>query len=278
MDYAEPPVPTASWMAGADPDVASSARVYDYYLGGSHYFPVDRQVGDKAAAAFPDLPMALRANRSFLRRAVRFLIDQGITQFLDLGSGIPTVGNVHEIAQSLNPEARVVYVDIDPVAVAHSRALLAGNDNADVVLADIRDPETVLNAPAIEEMLDLSEPVGLLIVALLHFLPEKDEPAALIGQYVRSLAPGSYLVLSHGTPRTDALRAQQAAADEYARGRMPVYHRTPAQITAMFDGLDIVDPGLVYTGAWRPDGQHDEFDGEPSRSGILAGVGYLPRA
>ena len=169
------------WVS-SDVDISrpSAARVYDYYLGGSHNFPADREMARQAIAMWPELPRIMQANRAFMRRAVRYLIGQGVSQFLDIGSGIPTVGNVHEVAQAAEPEARVVYVDVDPVAVAHSRAILAGDDRTDVVHADLRDVQGVLKDPRTVRLLDLSRPVGVLMVALLHFVPAAADPAGVL--------------------------------------------------------------------------------------------------
>ena len=169
------------WSPGTvDPDRPSVARMYDYYLGGSHNFEADRALARVAVNHWPDLPMVMRANRAFMRRAVRYLISEGVTQFLDLGSGIPTVGNVHEVAAAANPEARTVYVDIDPVAVAHSRALLENTPGAAVVQADARDAAKVLLEAQDTGLLDLSRPVAVMMVALLHFIPDADDPAGII--------------------------------------------------------------------------------------------------
>lgn len=177
----------------------SPARVYDAQLGGAHNFEVDREVARQVAKVMPELPALLRANRSFLRRSVRFLIEAGVTQFLDLGSGIPTVGNVHEVAQAIDPACRVAYVDIDRVAVAHGRRLLAGNPNAVARRGDLRLPETVLADPAVRATLDFGRPVAMLMVAVLHFVADADRPAEIVRRLLAEAVPGSYLVLSHGT-------------------------------------------------------------------------------
>ena len=175
--------------AELDLDRPNAARMYDYYLGGSHNFAVDRELAGKVLEAWPDMPRAAQANRAFLRRAVRFLLDQGVRQFLDIGSGIPTVGNVHEVAQAAAPDARVVYVDTDPVAVAHSRAILAGDAQTAVVQADGRDPAGLLAHPGVTGLLDLRRPVGLLMVALLHFVLRRGRPARHPGRVRRRASP-----------------------------------------------------------------------------------------
>src|SRR5687768_6938834 len=174
----------------------SAARVYDYYLGGAHNFAVDRQMAEQAIGLWPDLPLIMQANRAFLRRAVRFCVDAGIRQFLDLGSGIPTAGNVHEVAQSAAPDARVAYVDSDPVAVAYSRTILAENPLTVAVQADLRQPEQVLDHPEVRSLLNFDEPIAVMMVAVLHFVSDSDDPAAIIAGYREVMAPGSFLTIS----------------------------------------------------------------------------------
>jgi SAM-dependent methyltransferase len=237
-----------------DIDRPSAARVYDYYLGGSHNFAVDRDMARQAIADWPDLPRVLQANRAFMRRAVRFCVSQGIDQFLDVGSGIPTVGNVHEVAQAEDPAARVVYVDIDPVAVAHSGALLAHDPRTEVVHADFLDVDAVLGAPAARAVLDLDRPVALLAVALLHFVGDESRPAEALARYRDALAPGSHLVLSHAS--ADIMPPERA--DEhvalYRRTATPMSMRPHDEVEAFFDGFTLLEPGVVGIPFWRPDG------------------------
>ncbi|HEX3783178.1 MAG TPA: SAM-dependent methyltransferase [Pseudonocardiaceae bacterium] len=243
-----------SWSPeGIDWRKPSVARVYDVHLGGAHNFAVDREVAAELARIMPDLPALFRANRSFLRRAVRVLVDSGITQFLDLGSGIPTAGNVHEIAQSANPDCRVVYVDIDPVAVAHSRRILADNPTAEALGADLRRPEEILGHPVVGELLDLDKPVAVLLVAALNFVADEDEPGEIIGRYLGQVPAGSCLVLSHPTHGTLAPQQSHAAAELYTRDVDNVYIRDRGQIEQWLTGLDLLDPGLVFINAWRPE-------------------------
>ena len=269
-----------AWAPEAiDIDRPSAARIYDYHLGGGHNFAVDREIAEKVAALMPELPLIMRANRAFLLRAVRLLLESGIRQFLDLGSGIPTVGNVHEIAQAADPAARVVYVDSDPVAVAHSQALLAGNDKAGVVHADLRDIRTVLAAPEVARLIDFSRPVGLLMVAVLHFVPDRDDPAGIVAAYRDAVPPGSYLVLSHGaaSEETHAPAGSSEALAAYSRSVTETTLRTRAEVAAMFDGFEPVDPGVVYVTRWRPWPASD--GGEPAPLAPLAqlaGVGRKP--
>jgi hypothetical protein len=236
----------------------SPARVYDAQLGGAHNFEVDREVARKVTEVMPELPALLRANRSFLRRAVRFMIEQGVTQFLDLGSGIPTVGNVHEVAQAIDPTCRVVYVDVDRVAVAHSRRLLAGNPNAVAIRGDLRAPDTVLADPAVRATLDFSQPVATLMVAVLHFVADADQPAQLVQRFLAEVVPGSYLVLSHGTHaeqnRTRSPeQVVQRATDLYSRSVEQFHLRDQDAVSHLFGNLELVDPGLVPVAVWRPD-------------------------
>jgi hypothetical protein len=257
--------------SGIDLSRPSAARVYDYYLGGSHNFAVDRKMADEAIRLWPELPAMMRANRRFLRRAVTYLGGQGITQFLDIGSGIPTVGNVHEIAQRENPQARIVYVDNDPVAVTHSRAILAQTPGAVVVEADLRDPDEIVDDPQVRELLDLGRPVALLLVAVLHFVPEQDDPYAAVAALCDRLPTGSHLVISHassdGQPELAATHQKL-----YERTPTPMSMRTGEQIARFFSGLRMVPPGLVPIPLWRPDEGAANVAGE--RMVGYAGVGF----
>jgi hypothetical protein len=251
--------------------------MYDYYLGGSHNFAADRELAEKALGAWPELPQVTRANRAFLRRAVAFLAGQGITQFLDLGSGIPTVGNVHEIVGALNPRARTVYVDSDPVAVAHSRVLLADIPNARIVHADMRDSDLVLTDPALAGFLDFSRPVAVLMFAVLHFVPDGDDPAGVVAAYRKACVEGSYLAISHAT--RDYLPEQIRRLEEvYARSSAPMTFRSHAEITALLQGYDLVPPGLVDMIRWQPDEDNplpDPLGGDVKRYSGYAAVGRL---
>jgi hypothetical protein len=237
-------------------DRPSVARVYDYYLGGSHNFAVDREFAEQVIRVMPDAPTVARENRAFLRRVVRYLCDLGIRQFIDLGSGIPTVGNVHEVAQSADPAARVVYVDIDPVAYAHSRAILAGNPHATVVRADLRRPAEVLGNPHLRAHIDLDQPVGLLLVAVLHFVPDEEHPADIVAGYAKALAPGSHLALSHlSAERMDDAKGE--ALSLYERSSTPVVARTRQDLAGLLDGLALVKPGIVQLPRWRPESEDE---------------------
>jgi SAM-dependent methyltransferase len=261
-----------SWAPGeVDLEHPSGARVYDYYLGGSHNFAVDRAMARRAIELWPELPQIMQANRAFLRRATRYLVSQGVTQFLDIGSGIPTVGNVHQVAQAALPEARVVYVDIDPVAVAHSRAILAGNPRADIVQAELSDVGGILNDPRAARLLDPSQPIGVLMVAMLHFVPDEANPAKIIEVYREVMVPGSHLVLSHATHEG---RPDQADShiELYQRTPTPMTMRSRSQIQVMLNGFDVVPPGVVFLPQWRPESLADVGE-RPERFTGYAAVG-----
>ena len=238
-----------------DSNRPSPARIYDFWLGGSQNFAVDREVGRRAAAEMPTLQAAIRANRAFLGRVVHHLAAElGVTQFLDLGSGVPTVGNVHEIAHQVNPAARVVYVDIDPVAIAHARALLAQVDGAEAILADLRDPEAVLAHPLLRETLDLSAPIAILMNAVLHFIPDTEHPDVIVRAYVEQAAPGSYLALSHAAPDLEHRREQDEMLDNYQNSTgVQFINRDPEVIAGWLTGLEIQPPGLVTVDQWQPE-------------------------
>ena len=244
--------------AELDLDRPNAARMYDFYLGGSHNFAVDRDLASTVLDVWPDMPRAAQANRAYLRRAVRFLVGQGVRQFLDIGSGIPTVGNVHEVAQQSAPDARIVYVDLDPIAVTHSRAILDGNAQTVVVQADGREPETLLADPAVTAHLDLTEPVGLLMVALLHFVPDELDPRGIIRRYAALLPPGSWIAVSHGS--ADGSEGVARMEELYRRTPTPVRWRTRAELAAILADVDLVEPGVEFISAWRPDADTD--DGE----------------
>ncbi|MER7012663.1 SAM-dependent methyltransferase [Saccharopolyspora sp. NPDC000359] len=242
----------AWWAKGVDVRRPSSARVYDVHLGGSHNFQVDRDLAERAAEMMPTLPAVLRANRSFLRRAVQHLAELGVRQFLDLGSGIPTVGNVHEIAQRVDPRCRVVYVDNDLVAVAHSQAILRGNDGAVAIRADFRDVDEVLGDVRVQSTLDFDQPVAVLFFAVLHFVPDSDDPAGIVARYADRLCPGSYVAISHaGSDGVEEARVRASAL--YSERIGGFFLRTNAEVAAMFGDLELVEPGLVDLLDWHPD-------------------------
>jgi SAM-dependent methyltransferase len=256
---------------GVDARRANTARVYDYWLGGRHNFLADQDVARAIAAVAPNAPAIAVAGRAFIGRAVRFLAAAGLRQFLDIGSGLPTQANVHEVAQQADPGARVAYVDIDPVVVAHSRALLAGNANAAVIRATLREPDRILADPVITDLIDFGQPVGLLLVSVLHFIADAEDPWRIVATLRDALAPGSYLVLAHGT-RAGTPVVADAVEKVYNRSVATDLHiRSRAEILRFFDGFDLVDPGLVFLPQWRPDAPGD-VPADPASFGNLVGV------
>ncbi|MEU7478722.1 SAM-dependent methyltransferase [Lentzea sp. NPDC042327] len=248
-----------NWAPGdIDLERPSVARVYDYWLGGAHNFAADRAVGQRALEVMPELRDVILNHRAFLRRVVRHLLGAGVRQFLDLGSGIPTVGNVHEIAQGTDPAAKVVYVDVDPVAVAHSRSLLNGNGRVAVLQADVRDPAAVLGSPEVGGLLDFDEPIAVLMIALLHFVSDEEDPLGIIGGYRDRLAPGSHLAISHaGYEADEETGSYRAVRSVYDRDVTPMTYRNEAEFTRLFDGFDLVEPGVVRLPVWRPESPDD---------------------
>ena len=260
-----------SWAPESiDLDRPNAARIYDYLLGGAANFEQDRVFAEKLLEVMPLARSAARLNRAFLRRAVRFCAENGIQQFIDVGSGIPTAGNVHEIAQSVNPAARVVYVDNEPVAVTHSELLLKDNPNAAVLRGDLTDPAPVLES----SLIDFTQPVAVLMVAVLHFIPDEAQPHDAVAQYVRAMAPGSYLVLSHGV-ENPSLEGRDEVDRLYQESSNPGVRRTPDDITRFFGGLEFVEPGLVWTPEWRPESPEDVGE-HPEASLVFAGVARKP--
>jgi hypothetical protein len=240
-------------LADIDPNVPHIARVYNYWLGGKDNFPVDRELAEKFIAADPDVIAGVRGNRAFLGRAVEFLTrEAGVRQFFDIGAGIPTADNTHEVAQRNAPDCRVLYVDNDPISISHGRALLAANParNVDYIGGDLRDPANLLLAAA--DYLDFSEPVGLMMLSLLHCIPDADDPAGLVAQMIGAIPAGSYLAISH--PASD-IHAEQIAAGSAVLNRSlsaPVAFRPHDQVLRFFNGLELVEPGLVTHSQWRP--------------------------
>jgi S-adenosyl methyltransferase len=237
-----------------DTSVPHPARVYDYWLGGKDNFEIDRKVAEATTAAAPGVPQGARDNRAFLGRAVRFITDQGVRQFLDIGTGIPTQGNVHEVAQSIAPDTRVVYVDNDPIVMAHARALLRGSPEGKTVYieADLREPDTILEHPDTRATIDFTRPIGLIIVGTLMFIKDSDDPFGLVKRFTHPLPSGSYLAVSHVTADFNP-EEMAASARAYNKGPTPFTPRTGAQIARFFEGFDLVEPGMVRIFEWRPD-------------------------
>jgi hypothetical protein len=256
-------------------DIPNPARMYDYFLGGHHNFAADRAAGERVRAVYPDVMHAAQANRAFLRRVVRFMRAQGIDQFLDLGSGIPTAGNVHEVAQQDHPAARVVYVDMEPVAVIHSTTILEGNANATIIEADARQPEQIFAHPTVQHFLDFTRPVGVLMLALLHFIVDDQAAQALVQRYRAALASGSYIAISHASLEEVPPAVVTQFEQVYSRSTTPVKTRVRAAVAPLFANLELVDPGIVYVPLWHPEGPRDIFLDQPARSINLGGVGRV---
>ncbi|MCO6010718.1 SAM-dependent methyltransferase [Actinoallomurus purpureus] len=257
---------------GIDTSKPSVARMYDYYLDGKDNYQVDRDAVDRVAEAMPEIRRLARENRAFLRRAVRYMARQGIRQFIDIGSGLPTGGNTHEIAQEITPDARVVYVDNDPVVLVHGRALLARDDNTTVATADMRDPASVLGHPNTTKLIDFSEPVGVLLIAMVHFITEEERPYVM-GALRDALPSGSHITFTHATRDGHPTTTVEQIESVYATTPTPIYIREHAEIARFFDGYDLADPGLVTVDAWRP----DPADPAPEATyWIYGGVGRKP--
>jgi hypothetical protein len=265
------------WAPDAiDIEVPSAARMYDYYLSGSHNFAADRALAEQAMRNWPHAQLFVQANRAFLTRVVTMLArDAGIDQFLDLGSGIPTVGNVHEVALSVNPAARTLYVDSDAVAHAHGTALLASVPQARYLRADVRDPESVLTSPELNGFLDLNRPVAVLMFLVLPFVPDSDDPAGIVAAYREATCPGSYLALTHGTSDYQPTSTVENVTAVYRQASHTMNLRSKAQIAKILDGYELLEPGLTDTIAWRPDpdSEPDPLGGDVAAYSMYAAVG-----
>jgi hypothetical protein len=258
---------------GVEVTVPNAARMYDYALGGYHNFAVDREFVEKAEQMMPGAIALGHANRAFVGRSVRWLVKAGVRQFLDIGSGIPTLGNVHEVAQAAAPDARVIYVDIDPVAVAHSKAILTGNQRADIIQADMRAPGDIVGHDDVTRLLDFSQPVAVLLNAVLHFVPDSDDPAGIVAALKDVLVSDSYLVMTHGTAIPERMAETEGVRELYRSTPTSIHLRTPDEVRDFFAGFDLVEPGVVEVGEWHPDA--DALD-EEKPAGILAVVGRKP--
>ncbi|MBX6387306.1 MAG: SAM-dependent methyltransferase [Microbispora sp.] len=260
--------------AGVDPFTPSVARMYDYYLGGKDNFAADREAAQKIIEILPNLPDIARENREFLIRAVTYLTQQGVRQFLDIGAGLPTQRNVHQVAQELAPESRVVYVDNDPIVLVHARAILAENERVRAVEADMRDPEALLGHPEIQEHLDFSQPLGLLMLGVLHFIPDDDEAMKIVSTLRRPLVPGSYFVVSHGSVGELSKDQEEEGRKVFSRTSVPgTTSRSRDQLLVFFEGLDLVEPGIVPLHEWRPDTEYTFV--REGKAGGLGGVGRV---
>jgi SAM-dependent methyltransferase len=251
----------------------NAARMYDYYLGGKDNFGADRDAAEKALEIAPQIRLAARQNRAFMGRAVRYLAEAGVRQFLDVGTGLPTQSNVHEVAQDAAADSRVVYVDNDPVVLTHGRAILGGAENVHIVHADLRRPKEILDSPEVRQRLDFDRPIAILLVAIVHFLQEADDPEAIVARFREALPAGGHLVLSHVCG--EALpQSVPGVTEVYKHSTTPIVARSPDRIEGFFGDLELVEPGLVNVAEWRPDSEETKRIARKYRLPyFLAGVG-----
>jgi hypothetical protein len=249
------------------------ARMYNVFLGGKDNYAADQEAARRILRTWPEVRAAALANRAFLQRAVRYLAaEAGIRQIIDIGTGIPSAGNVHEVAAEIAPETRVVYVDNDPIVHVHANALLTGSGTTTIILADLREPQAILADPALHAVIDFTQPVALLLVAIMHFIADEEDPAGIIATLRDALPPGSYLALSHGTADFHPPGLTERAAAMYQNAAAPLRLRSYPQIKSLFDGFDLVEPGLVQPPLWRPEGKPPRQK-NIARIGMYAGVG-----
>ncbi|OEV31331.1 hypothetical protein AN219_05720 [Streptomyces nanshensis] len=244
------------------------ARIYDYLLGGKDNYELDRQAAEELAAAAPEVRIGVRANRAFLQRAVRHVLGSGVRQVLDIGTGLPTSPNVHEIAREVAPDVRVAYVDNDPIVNVHASTVLSDSATTSIVLADLRDPQAIVDHPDVRRVIDFGEPVALLLVAIVHFLTDAEQPRRTIATLRDALPAGSFLVLSHATGDFADRRAAQAV---YNKASATLNLRSRAEVERFFDGFELVEPGLAQVPFWRPDTP------PPARSGEIGFYGGVAR-
>lgn len=266
------------WARGVDyldMERPSVARIYDYYLGGQHNFAADRRFAEQIIAMVPETRSIAVENRRFLRRAVQVLLETGVRQFLDLGSGIPTAGNVHDIVAAHDPAGRVVYVDVDPVAVAHGQTILSGTPTAAAVRGDLRQPAELLADPTVTGLIDFTQPVGVLMVAVLHLIPDDQQPAAAVAAFGNAVPAGSHLVVSHLTRDGQPPEAIAAAQQLYDRTPTPMIARSADELGALLAGWQLLDPGLVHIPLWRPD-PGDYMPEQPTHIPFLGAVAVTP--
>ncbi|WKX71018.1 SAM-dependent methyltransferase [Streptomyces sp. XD-27] len=255
-----------------------SARMYDYYLGGKTHYEIDAQAAESVMAAWPGVQQWARTNRAFMHRATRWLAaEAGIRQFLDLGTGIPTEPNLHQIAQGVVPDARIVYVDHDPIVLTYADALLNSTPEGRTVFlrADVAQPESILDSAVLRDTLDLTEPVGLSLNALMHFFPDEANPYGIVQHLLDALAPGSYLALSHGVPDPDS-QVRDTVTELYRRSGMTVVGRTKNQVARFFDGLELIEPGVEMAHRWRPAPDTDPAELARTKVSLYVGVARKP--
>jgi hypothetical protein len=267
-------VTESDWHITFRPDIPSSARIYDYFLGGKDNFPADREAAEEIAGYLPGIREAAQINRAFVGRAVRFLVGEaGVAQLLDIGAGLPTQRSVHEVAAEVNRDTRVVYVDHDPVVLAHARDLLDGEAYAVILQHDMRRPEDILADPELRALLDFGQRVGILLVSMLHFLSDADDPAGIIARLLAPFPSGSYVALTHGTG--DVAPRMREAVRVYDEATTRMYVRTREDVLKLVSGLQLTEPGLVWTPEWRPD-PDDMRLADPSDSYYYAVVARKP--
>ena len=249
-------MPEASAQSPAlDPNVPNVARMYDYMLGGKENYASDRAAVAKLIEMAPGVPVAARLNREFVGRAVRFVASAGVTQFLDVGAGLPTQNSVHQVAQEAAPDAAVAYVDNDPVVLTHSRALLDGQARVEVVAGDVRDPAAIVGDPRVRALIDFSRPVCVLLLALMHFIPDAEDPASLVAAFAEAIVPGSYLIVSHATAHGAPPQVAAYSKDAervYDQATAQVTLRDPDEVSALLSPFTLLEPGLVHVSQWRP--------------------------
>jgi len=258
-----------------DTTVSHSARIWNYWLGGKDNFAVDREAGDKVAAMLPSIVVQARADRAFLGRAIRYLAGEaGVRQFLDIGTGLPTADNTHEVAQRVAPEARIVYADNDPMVLLHARALLTSSPEGvcDYIDGDLREPDQILDQAA--RTLDLTRPVALMLLGIVHHIPDTDQAYSIVRRLTAALAPGSYLTINHSTSAVHGAAMEEAVAHWNRVGTPSMTLRTPQQIARFFDGLDLLEPGVVSCSRWRPD--ISPVGGQPPEVDEFCGVARKP--
>ena len=261
---------------GFDTTVSHSARIWNYWLGGKDNYLADRQAGDKVAAMLPSIVAQARADRAFLGRAARYLTGEaGIRQFLDIGTGLPTAGNTHEVAQRVAPDSRIVYVDNDPLVLVHARALLTSTPQGacDYIEGDLHDPDRILAQAA--RTLDLARPVALMLLGILHHIPDTGEAYSIVGRLTVALAPGSFLVVNHSTSAVHGAAMEEAVRHWNRVGTPSMTLRSPEQITRFFDGLDLLEPGVISCSRWRPD-LTASVPGQPAEVDEFCGVAEIP--
>jgi hypothetical protein len=237
------------WRTNFRPDIPSAARIYDYLLGGKDNYPADREVARSMIEKLPNVQLAVQWNRAYLRRVVRFLVGEAdIRQIIDVGAGLPSEGNTHEVALDVNPATHVVYVDHDPVVLAHGRDMLQAVDGTAIINRDMFEPDTILSDPDVTRLIDFKKPAAIMLLSMLHFVPDEADPAGIIAQLLEPFPSGSYLAISHGTPT-----AVSAVEEDFEKATQQTHVRTPAEILKLVEGLELVPPGLVWLPEWRPD-------------------------